>query len=92
MLNMAQWNLVDGQMKEFWDIVKTKIRFMKSNAKIGNGMVSKDKFMKMAVIILGCKKMVNGMDMEHIMKRMARFSNKATGSMEIYRKSDWNYV
>ena len=48
--------------------------------------------MKMADIILDCNKMVNSMDTEHIMKRMARFSNKATGSMEIYRKSDWNYV
>ena len=39
-LNMVQWNLVDGQMKEFWDNVLTKIRFMKSNAIIGNGKVS----------------------------------------------------
>jgi len=54
MLNMVQWNLVDGQMKEFWDIVLTKIRFMKSNAMIGNGADSLDTLKKMADITLDC--------------------------------------
>jgi len=53
-LNMVQWNLVDGQMKEFWDIVLTKIRFMKSNAMIGNGADSLDTLKKMADITLDC--------------------------------------
>ena len=54
MLNMVQWNLVDGRMKEFWDIVLTKIRFMKFNAMIGNGADLLDILKKMADIILDC--------------------------------------
>lgn len=54
MLNMVQWNLVDGRMKEFWDIVLTKIRFMKSNAMIGNGADSLDTLKMMADITLDC--------------------------------------
>jgi hypothetical protein len=53
MLNMDQWNLVDGLMKEFWDNVLIKIRFTKSNAKIGIGMDMQDISRKMVDIILG---------------------------------------
>ena len=33
--------------------------------------------------------MVKSMDTEHIIKRMARFTNKVSGLMGIYRNSDY---
>jgi len=50
---MDLWNLVDGLMKAFWDIVVIKIRFTKSNAKIGIGMDMQDILRKMVDFILG---------------------------------------